>query len=323
MLPGFFFNCKICHTKFLSYKILKQHKCGPGPKEDVIKQEFVDPLQKILTKPIKQFVCDICQTILPTEITFEVHMKIHSLEVKANCQYINCNKVFNKSSLLWDHKLNKHEMTKEAWKEVNSSCIHCKKVCRDKSQLKMHLKKHSNKKDFQCTTCPKQFKSPRALDNHEKHHKGIFDHACVSCEKRYVSGTLLKKHQDEKHSEIKLDFSCGQCGNVFPSKHQLGLHTSIHTGEKPLQCREDGCDRKFRAYSTRGNHEKTHTGVKKFKCKECFKMFLKRCTLRIHEKRHEGRKDHMCNVCGKTFVEPAGARNCKHRLELHRQFSSV
>ena len=152
MSPGFFFNCKICPTQFLSYKILKQHKCGPGPKEDVIKQEFVDPLQKILTKPIKQFVCDICQTILPTEITFEVHMKIHSLEVKANCQYINCNKVFNKSSLLWDHKLNKHEMTKEAWKEVNSSCIHCKKVCRDKSQLKMHLKKHLNKKDFQCTT---------------------------------------------------------------------------------------------------------------------------------------------------------------------------
>ena len=229
MSPGFFFNCKICPKKFLSYKTLKQHKCGISPKEDVIKQEFVDPLRNKETKLINQFTCDICQNILPTEITFEVHMKIHSLEVKANCQYTNCNKVFNKSSLLWGHMINKHGITKKAWKEVNSSCNHCNKVCRDKSQLKMHLKKHSNKKEFQCTTCPKQFKSPRALNNHEKHHKGMFDHACLSCEKRYVSETLLKKHQGEKHSKIKHVFSCDQCGKVFSSKYNLGLHISIHT----------------------------------------------------------------------------------------------
>ena len=52
--------------------------------EDILKQEFVDPLKNNPTKPNNKFICNVCQNILPNEIIFEIHLKIHSLEVKAN-----------------------------------------------------------------------------------------------------------------------------------------------------------------------------------------------------------------------------------------------
>merc|ERR1719509_133868 len=217
--------------------------------------------------------CNVCQGILPSEASLEVHMKIHALDQQLDCKKSECDKKFSTQRLLWDHMLTKHGETKDNYMNKRIKCDSCDKVFDNPSRLRWHMMKHSETKNFHCDLCPKRFKRVQTLRIHTKSHLEIYDYVCTDCGKKYLSTSALHNHKMTQHAPEHV-FSCDECGKMYPNKGRLSVHMTFHTGEKTFKCRE-GCDKTFRLFNSRKNHERSHRGVKEFQCSRCAKMFMK------------------------------------------------
>lgn len=177
-----------------------------------------------------------------------------------------------------------------------NQCPTCLEVCSKRSDLAMHIRRHTGQRSFACphSGCGKAFDTSSDMTKHTRAHTG---------EKPFIC-------------------SKAGCGKAFATSSGLAVHTRTHPGEKPYVCQVQGCNQ---AYSTRGSRVKHtrnhHDGHRPFVCTfpGCNKSFSSKSDLANHHNKHTGAKPFVCTStgCSKAYAS-SSARNAHARKE-HEQ----
>lgn len=133
---------------------------------------------------------------------------------------------------------------------------------------------------------------------------GVANNAkCLKCNKTYLNATLLNKHIQEMHSEVKqmkeeaptvlqstqnTTYSCQQCVYKTQDKQNFDQHQAKHIKNKPFKCRL--CLMRFETREEATIHAKAH-GPSYFKCTICDLAFNKKALLDEHSKLHENKNE--------------------------------
>lgn len=85
-------------------------------------------------------------------------------------------------------------MKLESNKPKNEYKCHCAKHFRTKSELKKHLKTHTNDRPYVCEICGQAYRQKNAFDTHIKMHEGLNPFTCVYCNKSFTQKVALVRH---------------------------------------------------------------------------------------------------------------------------------
>jgi len=273
-----------------------------------IKKETADEEPNILELE-SQFSCDLCENVLSSKESLDIHKLIHSELNRFMCSEENCSEVFANQKSLKKHLKIVHKTEKKTDNRIFHVCQECGKQCSTKAGLQDHMLCHSKEKNFVCMECGKRLKRRDSLVQHMRMHTGEMKYQCDQCEARYVSSAALRNHTLSKHTETTdtPQFICSYCGKEFKKKDYLLKHITGHTGEKKYHCTV--CEKKFRFETSLASHMDMHNGIKKFQCPYCEKRFTQRQQMNVHVRRHTGDKRHKCEICSEAFIEPRCLRN--------------
>ena len=117
---------------------------------------------------------------------------------------------------------------------------------------------------FNCETCKKVFRDRNELRNHDCNHKIEF-YTCMICFQIFRS---IQSFDNHKVSHSK-DYKCIHCGKMFPFKSSLGNHAQVHSIER-MHCSHHGCTKTLKH---RQNHLEhivwAHRDKKECSCTIC------------------------------------------------------
>ncbi|XP_065088170.1 zinc finger protein 780B-like [Ochlerotatus camptorhynchus] len=145
-----------------------------------------------------------------------------------------CDKVMNSKDTLQNHLSAIHSVRQKADAENN---LHVCSICgKQVKKIKQHLKRHTNKRNWECSTCGARFKDRAILNNHERTHTNERNFPCrQGCDKRYKGQGDRDRHEKSVHLGIK-PFVCVLCKESFVRDRDLRLHKRKHTGLKLYPC---------------------------------------------------------------------------------------
>ncbi|CAG9837846.1 unnamed protein product [Diabrotica balteata] len=167
-----------------------------------------------------------------------------------------------------------------------------------KSDLKIHLRTHSEKKPYECEICIKLFKTKSELKIHLRVHTGEKPYKCETCLKQFATTSHVKRHL--RIHTGKKPHKCEICLKHFTTSTHLKTHLRIHSGEKPYRC--DVCFKQFSQIGSLKKHFITHTGEKNLTCEICLKQLTRKSHLKAHLLTHSEKKPYKCEICLKQFT---------------------
>lgn len=153
----------------------------------------------------KEFRCEYCGKLYSIQYTFQQHIKTHT-EGRPKCP--ECGSTFATAFSLFRHRAKAHNLD-HIYKTYN--CDQCDKSFFSISELRLHQKRHSSKKDFECSECKKAFSVKGNLTIH------------------------MRTHAKEKL------YKCDICESSFSHPYSLVSHRRIHTNDFPFKCPD--CDK--------------------------------------------------------------------------------
>lgn len=84
-------------------------------------------------------------------------------------------------------------------REKQFKCELCGLMLLTKSRLELHMRVHTQKRDFQCPHCPKSFYVNTVLTLHLRSHSGEKPYVCHVCQAAYSHRILYVKHMKKFH----------------------------------------------------------------------------------------------------------------------------
>ncbi|XP_027737057.1 transcriptional repressor CTCFL isoform X5 [Empidonax traillii] len=184
----------------------------------------------------------------------------------------------------------------ETGEKEGFSCCFCTFTSARLSNLKRHLKTHSDEKRYLCHLCPKAFRTATLLHNHVNTHTGTKPHKCSECDTAFVTRGELSRHRRYKHT-LEKPFKCTVCEYCSVEASKMRRHIRSHTGERPYPC--DLCSYASKDAYKLKRHMLTHTGEKRYECCVCRARFTQSGTMKIHmlQKHGENVPKHQCPHC--------------------------
>lgn len=196
-------------------------------------------------------------------------------------------------------------------------CIYCKKMYKNKSNLKCHLDSHRSKhtakseegstKTFHCRHCDKIFNRRLHYEHHLSTLRKDTPFFCKICQSGFNAKPELLLHKRNnpqcQNKPKSKQFLCTYCGKYFERKNSLTIHTRIHTNEKPFGCE---CGKSFIMKSTLREHMNSiHLGVKAYACsvEGCHKQFGFASGLRQHRLNMHEPPKFKCPFCERMFAK--------------------
>ncbi|KAJ8319807.1 hypothetical protein KUTeg_001394 [Tegillarca granosa] len=141
------------------------------------------------------------------------------------------------------------------------NCPFCSTVFHSKTELKTHIKSHTNK-IFHCPieNCGKSCITKERMKLHMKiKHQDVTFVRCgyEGCKKKFLNTLHLQEHVRFKHINVK-GYKCSWpgCETEFTTERHLKVHLLMHTDEKPLKC--DFCDYRCRQGNALNWHVRKH-----------------------------------------------------------------
>eukprot|EP01083_Nonionella_stella_P106151 305878_1 len=168
----------------------------------------------------------------------------------------------------------------------------------------------SSMPSLECDICHKFWMSQSELKTHMKTHSDVRLHSCEFCQKTFKQRATLTKHL-RTHNGMK-PFTCDICQKVFSQRSALKAHIIIHSDARPYSC--DICEKSFKRKCDLRCHVMDHTGEKSFRCDICQKQFKKRFCLTQHLRTHNVVKPYSCDICQKGFSQRGGL---KSHMRIH------
>ena len=110
------------------------------------------------------FVCDVCDAVLCSKYSLDLHRKTHEART--------------------DEKLQKQ---REKHSDKAFVCDVCTRPMCSKLSLERHMRTHSTERPHVCNTCNQTFKDLVALQNHVNTHTGIKPHKCKECDASFTT----------------------------------------------------------------------------------------------------------------------------------------
>ncbi|XP_034489080.1 putative zinc finger protein 876 isoform X2 [Drosophila innubila] len=146
-------------------------------------------------------------------------------------------------------KINK---SKIAWNQKTWICEQCGGEFKCSTYFKLHLLRHTDKREFECDVCKKRYYTRNEMLRHKILHTNARPYACRFCDKTF-RGTSSK-----------------------------AVHERSHTNERPFPCQY--CEKSFRSTSVRRSHERVHVNHRKFHCEPCDTWYLRHSHLLLHQR---------------------------------------
>ncbi|KAH0998590.1 hypothetical protein HUJ05_009534 [Dendroctonus ponderosae] len=148
-------------------------------------------------------------------------------------------------------------------------CNFCWAFFADKSNLDVHLARHSENHPFECDICGLKFKRIRQLTIHHNTH--------------------TKKRQ----------FNCDICNKTFVLHSELFFHMKTHSDQRPYAC--DICSSKFKKRYQLVKHRNNHMILTEYTCSICDKTFVIERFYKDHLKTHSEEGPLQCDICNIQF----------------------
>ncbi|XP_068751833.1 zinc finger protein 883-like [Montipora capricornis] len=314
------FQCSTCGRDFSRYVDLQNHKnvhrnedrhpcplCGkPFTERAALDQH---QLEVHTEDSAKAFQCIFCQVEFGTKYQLEVHLRLHQGQTPYLCPH--CPRSFHRSDLLQKH-LKAHRV------DQPHTCHFCGGVYRKKIYLYQHLqRRHPEKTRHQCNLCKKTFADSTDLKRHLRIHSNQRPFQCNVCHKRFRQKGQLKVHL-RSHTRDK-PYVCDQCNKPFRQGAHLTRHLRVHSGYKPYKC--PSCYKAFASTGSLKEHQLTHTNQRPYKCEQCNNGFISSSALKIHRQRHLEDKPYSCHTCTKTFKTSSDVK--RHQQTMHPEVEEM
>ncbi|XP_052845615.1 zinc finger protein 62 [Drosophila gunungcola] len=146
-------------------------------------------------------------------------------------------------------------------KTRSRECTECGKVLKSLNNLKLHMLRHTGKKDFICNLCGRRFVSIHLLKLHKRvRHLGEQPFKCRFCQKSFSTSTAKSRHEVMKHVRDG-SYLCDECGSQFHTQTCLNNHKVLHDGKKPFYC--DICHINFSRRKSMKRHFQSQAHQKK------------------------------------------------------------
>lgn len=141
-------------------------------------------------------------------------------------------------------------------------------------------KRNRINKTWICEQCGGEFKCSTFFKLHLLRHTDKKEFECDVCKKRYYTRNEMLRHKI-LHTNAR-PYACRYCGKTFRGTSSKAVHERTHTNERPFPCQY--CEKAFTSTSIRKAHEKMHLNNRKYHCEPCDKWFLRSSHLLLHQR---------------------------------------
>ena len=330
-------KCSLCDKMFsaksrLSMHIMRFH-CGMKPYKcnecdsDFASATLLSTHIRRVHRKEKRFKCQLCDKAFFESQAWMKHMVLHASgkdpTVRGPVQEYPCNlcgKVMN-MRLMRLHVETDHPgvQLSEAVTKSLVTCKLCNKEFSDSSSLKIHMIRHSGKKDFKCDQCEMAFVTIHALQIHQRKHTDARPYTCEECGDTFRWRASLRDHKINLHSpEVQTAdgdgrrFTCKECGQRFKRYNSLKSHMIRHRSVMPCICSE--CGKGFTDTTRLKIHMSCHSGSDRpFICETCGAGFFYTFLLKRHIQSRHKPSPWLCNLCGRSLCsKDALKRHIQH-----------
>lgn len=228
---------------------------------------------------VKKYACDDCDSKYITKSHLNRHARSsHQIrfETKFQCQHESCAIEFTSTSSMKRHYKQRH------LKEKMYGCKDCDEKFYRKSQLKIHVTKHTGVFPYNCPECGK---GSINLKSHEHHMVGHKSYPCTICGETLNKWSQLMVHRKEVHSK---KYQCEVCKKEFSHKSNMDSHMKIHSANKDVfLCTVSGCEKfYFHSKNLRAHVRAKHDPDRTWECYVCHRNLSTKQKLYLHLKWH-------------------------------------